>query len=107
MLGNRITVHVPVEVGRDAFNAAIHEFRPVTVDDVLVAPGSTVGLGTDRPDGMESKLVMHFPASFTASLRGCEVDALGARWAVVGDPLPFPKSPTRWNRPVEAVRVDG
>lgn len=107
MRGRTVTVLRPVEVGRDAFNAATVEWLPERVDNVLVAPVSTVDLGEERPNGEESRLRLHFPSSYTATLRGCRVEALGKTWAVVGDPLQIPDSPLPWDREVEAVRVDG
>lgn len=107
MRGRTVTVFRPVEAGRDAFNAAVVDWRPEAVHDVLVAPVSTADLGEERPNGEESRLRLHFPSTYAATLRGCRVEALGKTWAVVGDPLRIPDSPLPWDREVEAVRVDG
>lgn len=107
MRGRTVTVFRPVEAGRDAFNAAVVDWVPEAVPNVLFAPMSTADLGEERPNGEESRLRLHFPGSYTASLRGCRVEAMGKLWAVVGDPLRIPDSPLPWDREVEAVRVDG
>ena len=107
MRGRTVTVLRPVEVGRDAFNAVVVDWAPEAVSNVLFASVSTADLGEERPNGEESRLRLRFPSAYTATLRGCGVEALGKLWAVVGDPLQIPDSPLPWDREVEAVRVDG
>lgn len=107
MRGRTVTVFRPVEVGRDAFNAVVVDWVPEAVSNVLFAPMSTADLGEERPNGDRSVLRLHFPSTYTASLRGCRVEWQGRAWEVVGNPLPIPDSPLPWDREVEAVALDG
>lgn len=82
------------------------------VENVLVAPGATEDMEASRPDGVTVALTLHFPKTYTASLRGCSVE-LAAPWAgtyrVVGDPRPYMdgNTPAPWNRPVEVEVAHG
>lgn len=109
MIGGTVTVLRPVRSGEDAFGRAVAEWVPERVDGVLAAPGTTEGAGAERPDGVRSTVRLHIPKGYTASLRGCRVEALGMVWDVVGDPLPMPVGlcPGPWNREVEGVAVHG
>ena len=109
MAGATVKVLRPKVVGIDSFGADVVEWVPERVGNVLFAPSATAALGVDRPRGSESRLTLHFPRSYTSSLRGCRVEAYGREWEVVGDPLPIPAvaGSIPWDRPVEAVRVDG
>lgn len=109
MTGKTVTVHRPAVVGTDAFGADVVEWSAEPVRNVLVAPSATAALGAERPNGSETRVLLHFPRAYTASLRGCRVEAYGRLWEVVGDPLPLQGMAAAfpWDRPVEAVRVDG
>ena len=109
MAGATVKVLRPKVVGTDSFGADVVEWVPEFVDNVLTAPQSTADLGAERPDGDETRIRVHFPRSYEASLRGCRVEAYGRTWAVVGDPLKLDPRlcPLPWDRMAEAVRVDG
>lgn len=81
-----------------------------TVENVLVAPGQTADMEASRPDGVTVALTLHFPKTYTASLEGCSVE-LPAPWAgtyrVIGNPMPYMRSPGQWNRPVEVEDAHG
>lgn len=80
------------------------------VENVLVAPGTTKNMDETRPQGVTVALTLHFPKMYAASLRGCSVE-LPAPWEgiykVIGDPMPYMRSPGQWNRPVEVMVADG
>lgn len=84
-------------------------WRRERVCDVLVMPAETAdATDADRPDGTRVAVSCAFPKVFSRSLRGCELDIDGERFAVEGDPRPVAANcPTRWNRNVKAVRCDG
>lgn len=109
MTGESVTVLRPVQSGEDAFGRAMVEWVPEQVGGVLVAPGPTSDAGAERPDGVRSTIRLHIPKGYTASLRGCRVEALGRAWDVVGDPLPMPDGlcPGPWDREVEGVAAYG
>lgn len=97
---------------RDGFgNDAESYAEPVPVD-VLVQPGSCKDLDATRPEGVRVALTLHFPKTWTESLRRAKVE-LGGRYEgeyrVVGDPRPYMDAncPTPWNMPVEVEAVDG
>lgn len=81
-----------------------------TVDNVLVVPGATADMEASRPDGVGVALTLHFPKTYAASLEGCSV-RLPAPWEgvfkVIGSPMPYMRSPTAWNRPVEVEEAHG
>ena len=112
--GVTVTVYSPVgTTGTDRFGEPIYGTPSATeVGNVLVSPGATENLEASRPDGVKVAYTLHFPKSFTASLRGCSV-ALPAPWAgtyrVIGDPKPYidANTPTKWHMPVEVEAVYG
>lgn len=110
MVGEEVVVVRFSGTGADPFNSGVLERSEMSVCDVLVCPASPEDeIGGNRPDGISSGLTLHFPKGYEGSLRGCKVVVRGVEYDVVGDPLPFTgkNTPTRWNRPVKAVRVDG
>lgn len=81
---------------------------------VLVGPPSTDNMEAGRPNGATVALTLHFPKSYTASLRGCEVKLPDSSpwvgtYRVIGDPMPYESrlTPPPYNRPVEVERADG
>ncbi|MBF0911167.1 MAG: hypothetical protein HXK61_00060 [Atopobiaceae bacterium] len=79
------------------------------VDNVLPAPVSTTDLSESRPNGDRVDMMFHFPKTYKRSLRGAFIEYNNVRFSVVGDPQPYLDSltPLDWDRPVEAVVVDG
>lgn len=113
--GITATVYKPKEAAKDRLGNTTKTWESVKVDNVLVSPLSGEDLETSRPEGVNVALTLHFPKSFTASLKGCEV-ALPAPWAlahgryrVIGDPMPYIDAnvPNAWNRPVNVEAVHG
>lgn len=110
MVGEEVVVVSLSATESDPFNAGIPVRSEMAVGDVLVCPASPEDeIEGNRPDGISSGLTLHFPKGYEGSLRGCKVVVRGVEYDVVGDPLPFTgkNTPTRWNRPVKVVRVDG
>lgn len=108
--GETVTVTTFTHSGWDEFNEPVGEACEILVKNVLVAPASTTDLsGNLRPHGDRVALELHFPKSFTASLRGARVTVRGATYAVVGDPQPYTQAntPGDWWLPVHVERVDG
>ena len=111
--GVTVTVSTPNEAGTDRYGEPIYGTpTQATVDNVLVDPVGTSDLEAARVEGDRVDLTLHFPKTWTASLRGCTV-TLPAPWAgtyrVVGDPKPYmdANTPTPWHMPVGVVAVDG
>lgn len=82
--------------------------RPYSVD-VLVCPGATSDLDATRPNGVSVAYTLHFPKTFTQSLKACDVRVRGKWFSVVGDPQAYTpeNTPGAFNRAVEVGRVDG
>ncbi len=105
-----VTILRPVEMGTDSMNEPIVELReeakPVRV---ITSPGSSAELDATRPDGVRVSWTLHFPKTYTNSLRACRVKLFGIVYRVIGDPQPYmpENTPGMWNRPVEVEAVDG
>lgn len=111
--GVSVTVATPGEPTRDRLgNSVPGEAAATTVQDVLVAAPSVDDMEAARENGVTLAYTLHFPKSFTASLRGCTV-TLPQPWEgtyrVVGDPRPYmdENCPTPWHMPVNVEAADG
>ena len=106
-----VTVYQPSELSsRDRFGNADVQFSDGTeCDGVLVAPSSTSDLEAERPDGVMRRLQLHFPKTWTTSLRGCYVEVGGDVFRVIGDPWPYmpENTPGDWWLPVEVELANG
>lgn len=110
MIGEAVVVERRVRTGTGPGNTPIYEWVGETIGDVLVAPGPRKDVeGPIRPDGVEIAYNLHFPKTFTGSLRGAKIVVRGEPFAVVGDPKPYTleNTPTRWHMPVEVSNVEG
>ena len=111
--GTSVTVIAPNFDGYDRFGEPIATTPTrTTVDNVLVSPGGTADLEAAREDGVTVALTLHFPKSFTADLRGCEVELAGqfaGTYRVIGEPKPYmyENTPTAWHMPVEVEACHG
>lgn len=108
--GETVVVKRRVRVGTGPGNTPLYEDEETPVEDVLVAPGPRTDVdGPIRPDGVEVTFNLHFPKTFTGSLRGAEIVVRGDSFDVIGDPRPYTlaNTPTRWNMPVEVTNVQG
>lgn len=111
MKGETVIVHRRVRTGTGPGNTPLYEDLEESVDDVLVAPGPRQDvIESNRPDGVEISWNLHFPKTFTGSLRGARISVRGEMPApVIGDPKPYTaaNTPTRWHMPVEVQYVEG
>ena len=111
--GVTVTVLRPTVNGTDRLGNPSHgEPEREAVGNVLVGAPSTQGMEAARRDGATRALTLHFPRSYSSSLRGCSVE-LPAPWAgtyrVVGDPRPYmgANTPTPWHMPVDVEASHG
>ena len=111
MWGETVIVIRRERVGTGPGNTPLYDDVETVVDDVLVAPGPRQDVvESNRPDGVEVAFNLHFPKTFSESLRGARVSVRGQEpLNVIGDPQPFTlaNTPTRWWLPCEIARVDG
>ena len=113
LTGIKVVILRPTEDGVDRFGNKV-KGEPVrqTVENVLVSPGSTNDMEAARPDGTTVAYTLHFPKTYTGSLRNCEVE-LPPPWAgvyrVIGDPREYidANTPTKWHMPVEVEDANG
>lgn len=80
------------------------------VERVLPQPGGTEFLSASRPEGARVDMTFHFPKGYAGpSLKGAVILRGGRRYAVIGDPQPFPAAncPTPWSMAVECEACDG
>ena len=110
MRGESVIVITRTETGRDGGNAPIYSDSETTVTNGLVAPGTRSDvIDSNRPEGVDVAYNLHFPKTFTGSLRGLRVKVRGEAFHIIGDPQPYQTNltPGKWNRPVEVERRDG
>ncbi|MGO1319928.1 MAG: hypothetical protein ACTII7_07775 [Galactobacter sp.] len=109
--GETVTVLTRERTGTLPGNTPEYTDVETTVDNVLVAPGALSDVtGSIRPDGVKVAWELHFPKTFTGSLRGARVKVRGGPAVpVVGDPHPYTdaNTPGAWNRPVRLELVKG
>ena len=110
MRGIEVTVLRPTRTTDRLGNEVDGEPEREQVENVLVAPGPTADMEASWPDGVTVALTLHFPKTYTASLEGCSVE-LPEPWEgtyhVIGNPMPYMRSPGQWNRPVEVEMAHG
>ena len=110
MRGIEVTVLRPTRTTDRLGNEVDGEPEREPVGNVLVVPGPTADMDAARPDGVTVALTLHFPKMYMASLEGCSVE-LPEPWEgiyrVIGNPMPYMKSPGPWNRPVEVEMAHG
>ena len=110
IVGETVTVYVPVQTGTDAFNAPTLTETPLEVDNVVIRPGpSTEVQDGVRPDGAVIAYTLYFPKTFATSVQGCNVEVRGSRCRVVGFPQVYTEQnvPGPWNMVAEVEVVDG
>lgn len=109
--GERVTLFAQVKGSEDSYGVPSIEYRAQrTIENVLVAPSGTADLEPGmRPDGDSVTLTLHFPKTYTGSLRSARVDVRGVMYEVVGDPQPYTDQniPGPWNRPATVRLVEG
>ena len=75
----------------------------------VVCPGATSDMDATRPEGVAVVYTLHFPKTYSGSLRGCSVEVRGETYDVVGDPQRTTETatPGPFNLTVEVTRADG
>lgn len=107
--GETVTVRTPV-YSLDEHNEHVTRWVDATVENVVVAPGSTADVeDSTRPYGTRAAFTLGFPKTFSASLRGCRCVVRGIEYAVIGDPRPNTEAncPTAWWYTASVEDVDG
>lgn len=105
------TVLAPGGGAADPFGHPADEWPEVWSGRVVPAPvlGDDIE-GSNRPDGTEADMTLHFPESCDVSLRGCRV-VLGSPYSgvfeVVGNPQPYAKALMGWHMPASVRKVEG
>lgn len=109
--GEDVVVVRREQVGTLPGNTPEYAEVETTVENVLVAPGARADVfDAERPDGTTVVFNLHFPKTFSGSLRNASVKVRGGEpLAVIGDPQPYTgaNTPGDWHMPVEVERVDG
>lgn len=108
--GEQVIVLHPSSSSTDPFGAPIKEYTEEPVENVVIHPSDPSDYtATNRPEGTTIQWVLHFPKTYTASLRECLVNVRGEVYAIEGDPMPFMNvnTPTPWNRKAYALRIEG
>ena len=113
IVGVNVTILRPTSGGIDRLGNKIKgEPERIEVSNVLVSPGPTNDMEAARPDGTVVAYTLHFPKTYTGSLRNCLVE-LPSPWAgvyrVLGDPREYidANTPTQWHMPVEVEDANG
>lgn len=109
--GESITLLTPT-ITYDENKDEVMTWTETELSNVLFASPSTDQVDEAmRLYGVHAQYALHFPQTFTASLRGCKVyrPRDGLTYTIAGDPQPFPPElcPTSWNREAIAGWVDG
>lgn len=75
----------------------------------VVCPGAASDMDATRPEGVAVAYTLHFPKTYSGSLRGCSVEVRGETYDVVGDPQRTTEAatPGPFNLTVEVTRADG
>lgn len=107
--GETVTVIRRGAASRDAMGHRVDAAEErETVENVVVAPPDTAVLTQLDKDATAT---LHFPKGYAGSLRGCEIEVRGVRYAVIGDPMAYNEdaTPGEWNMPVHVghTRRDG
>lgn len=109
--GERVTLFAQVKGAEDSYGVPSVEWRAQSVvENVLVAPSGTADLEPGmHADGDSTLLDLHFPKTFTESLRGMRIVVRGKTWQVIGDPQSYSDQnvPGAWNRPAKVRLVEG
>lgn len=108
--GETVTVYRPGATLTDAFGAPVKTWTAETVENVVRHPAEAEDYTeSNRPEGTIIGWVLHFPKTYTASLRECRVEVEGELYDIEGDPQAYMlvNTPTPWNRRAYAVRTEG
>ena len=109
MITETVTVFTPGAVGEDEFGEPVYTDTESTVDGVLVRQLSGSELDrAERPDGVQIKYVLAFPAGYDLSmLENATVAIRDEKPLKVETIVSVPQSPLPWASRVEVGRADG
>lgn len=94
---------------RDAFHRAIMEERVSEVENVLYAPSQALGIPAEQDiNGRKLVYQLGIPKGDNHKWSDCEVEFLGRRWKVIGDPKEGIENliPLNWNK-IVTVECNG
>lgn len=105
MRGITVILYDRTETGRDALNCPIYNETPIEVNDVLVAPSSTVEvLDTNNLDGRRSDYTLAIPKGDANDWSaGKRVSFFGRDWRIIKMPQEGIEwlIPLKWNKKVQ------
>lgn len=103
-----VTVIRPT-AGRDDLGEPVETGTSREAVRCVVCPGATSDMDATRPEGVTVAFTLHFPKTYSGSLRGCSVEVRGEAYDVVGDPQRTTEAatPGPFNLAVEVTRADG
>lgn len=103
-----VTVIRPT-AGRDDLGEPVETGTSREAVRCVVCPGATSDMDATRPEGVAVAYTLHFPKTYSWSLRGCSVEVRGETYDVVGDPQRTTEAatPGPFNLTVEVTRADG
>lgn len=103
-----VTVIRPT-AGRDDLGEPVETGTSREAVRCVVCPGATSDMDATRPEGVAVAYTLHFPKTYSGSLRGCSVEVRGETYDVVGDPQRTTEAatPGPFNLTVEVTRADG
>lgn len=107
--GITVTLYEKAVAGVDAFNAPVYAETPVTVENVLVSPATTIaGEITDdnQLTGYKETYELSIPKKNTNVWENVTVEFWGKKWKTVGpvQQLITENVPLDWDRKVKAER---
>lgn len=103
-----VTVIRPT-AGRDDLGEPVETGTSREAVRCVVCPGATSDMDATRPEGVAVAYTLHFPKTYSGSLRGCSVEVRGETYDVVGGPQRTTEAatPGPFNLTVEVTRADG
>ncbi len=110
MRGITVTLYDRVQTGTDALNKPIYSEVPVTVDNVLVAPSSSIEvLDQTNLDGRRGDYILAIPKGDTHEwTAGKKVAFFGADWRIIEMPTQGIEQliPLGWNKKVKVEKYE-
>lgn len=109
MRGITVTLYEKTQVGLDPANVPVYDEIPVQVENVLVAPETTVQL-TSEIDlrGGEADYILAIPKGDTHNWNDSKVEFFGQTFRSVGIPIQGidENIPLGWNMKVKVKRIE-
>lgn len=105
--GIPVTLYIPTEISRDAFNVPILSETPVVVDNVLVAPVESSDVVTDLElYGKRAVYELCIPKGDTNVWEDRTVEFFGKKWRTYGFVREWIENllPLDWNKKIRVER---